>query len=90
VQSIEDLKNTAFSAQRSTFTQCAEYIISECDFITNGHLLPLLDEGADQGRPNGTAAKALKCKTFTVACQSGLQHLILLKVLQLRKLIGKR
>lgn len=64
VQNIEDLKNTAFSAQRSTIAQCAEYIISECDYISNGHLLPLLDEGADQGRPNGTAAKALKCKTF--------------------------
>jgi starch-binding outer membrane protein, SusD/RagB family len=64
VQNIEDLKNTAFSAQRSTFKQCADYIISECDYISNGHLLPLLDEGADQGRPNGTAAKALKCKTL--------------------------
>ena len=64
VQNTEDLQNTAFGSGRSTFTQCAEYIISECDFITNGHLLPLLDEGADQGRPNGTAAKALKCKTL--------------------------
>ena len=63
VQSIDDLENEAFSKGRSSFTDCAEYIIGECDYIINNHLLPLLDEGADQGRPNGTAAKALKCKT---------------------------
>lgn len=63
VQSLEDVDNSAFSKGRSSFTECAEYIISECDYITANHLLPLLDEGADQGRPNGTAAKALKCKT---------------------------
>jgi hypothetical protein len=31
--------------------------------LIDNELLPLLDEGADQGRPNGTAAKAIKCKT---------------------------
>ncbi|MGQ1784892.1 MULTISPECIES: RagB/SusD family nutrient uptake outer membrane protein [unclassified Saccharicrinis] len=63
VDSLEDVRNDAFKAGRSTFKNCAEYIISECDYIIDNELLPLLDEGADQGRPNGTAAKALKCKT---------------------------
>lgn len=63
VQGINDLSNPAFSAGRSSFEDCAKYIIDECDAITDNHLLALLDEGADQGRPNGTAAKALKCKT---------------------------
>lgn len=64
VQNTGDLDKEAFSRGRSTFAQCAGYVISECDAIIDGHLLPLLDEGADQGRPNGTAAKALKCKTL--------------------------
>jgi hypothetical protein len=63
VLDIGDLSNPAFAADRSSFEECANYIIDECDYITDNHLLDLLDEGADQGRPNGTAAKALKCKT---------------------------
>jgi starch-binding outer membrane protein, SusD/RagB family len=63
VQSMDDLNNPAFSASRSSFTKCAEYIIEECDYLIDNELLPLLDQGADQGRPNGTAAKAMKCKT---------------------------
>jgi starch-binding outer membrane protein, SusD/RagB family len=64
VQSIGDLNDPAYKKGRSTFTECAEYIISECDHLITNQLLPLLDQGADQGRPNGTAAKALKCKTL--------------------------
>ena len=64
VQDIEDLDKETFAAGRSTLAECANYIISQCDTIIDGHLLPLLDEGADQGCPNGTAAKALKCKTL--------------------------
>jgi starch-binding outer membrane protein, SusD/RagB family len=64
VQSINDLDGAAFKNGRSTFTESANYVINECNHIINNQLLPLLDEGADQGRPNGTAAKALKCKTL--------------------------
>ena len=63
VQDVDDLNDNAFSAGRSSFSESAEYIIDECDYLIDNELLPLLDEGADQGRPNGTAAKALKCKT---------------------------
>lgn len=63
VVDLDDLKNEAFSQSRSSFAACANYIIAECDSIIINSKLPLLDEGADQGRPNGTAAKALKCKT---------------------------
>jgi starch-binding outer membrane protein, SusD/RagB family len=63
VQTLDDVENEAFKKGRSSFKECADYVISECDYLINNHLLPLLDEGADQGRPNGTAAKALKCKT---------------------------
>ncbi len=63
VQILDDVDNDAFDADRSSFSACADYIISECDYLIDNELLPLLDEGADQGRPNGTAAKAIKCKT---------------------------
>lgn len=63
VQTLDDVGNDAYSVDRSSFTACANYIISECDYLIDNELLPLLDEGADQGRPNGTAAKAIKCKT---------------------------
>jgi hypothetical protein len=66
VLGIGDLSNQAFVAGRSSFEECANYIIGECDYISDNHLLALLDEGADQGRPNGTAAKALKCKTLVL------------------------
>lgn len=64
VEGIGDLSNSAFTEGRASFEACANYIIDECDYLINNELLPLLDEGADQGRPNGTAAKALKCKTY--------------------------
>ncbi|MFB6319120.1 RagB/SusD family nutrient uptake outer membrane protein [Saccharicrinis sp. FJH54] len=64
VEDISDLSNSAFDATRSPFVACAKYIINECDYLIDNELLPLLDEGADQGRPNGTAVKALKCKTY--------------------------
>lgn len=63
VQTLNDVDGNAFATERSSFTMCANYIISECDYLIDNELLPLLDEGADQGRPNGTAAKAIKCKT---------------------------
>lgn len=63
VETMDDIDNEAFQAGRSTFVQCANYIIDECNYLIDAEALPLLDEGADQGRPNGTAAKALKCKT---------------------------
>ena len=63
VQSLEDVGNDTFNVGRSSFTECANYVISECDYLIDNELLPLLDEGADQGRPNGSAAKAIKCKT---------------------------
>lgn len=63
VQNLGDVGSNVYEMQRSSFTECANYIISECDYLTDNELLPLLDEGADQGRPNGTAAKAIKCKT---------------------------
>ena len=63
VQNLSDVNNEAFTAGRATFVQSANYVISECDYLINNELLPLLDEGADQGRPNGTAVKAIKCKT---------------------------
>ncbi len=64
VQDMSDLSNSAFSEGRASFEACANYIIDECDYLIDNELLPLLDEGADQGRPNGTAVKALKCKTY--------------------------
>ena len=64
VQDISDLSNSEFAEGRATFEACANYIIDQCDYVIDNELLPLLDEGADQGRPNGTAAKALKCKTY--------------------------
>ncbi len=64
VQTRNDMNDPAFQAGRSSFNQCAAYIISECDYLIDNALLPLLDQGADQGRPNGTAAKALKTKTL--------------------------
>ncbi len=63
IQTMDDLDDPAFVEGRSSFEECAGYIIDECDYIVDNELLPLLDEGADQGRPNGTAAKAIKCKT---------------------------
>ncbi|MCU4157754.1 RagB/SusD family nutrient uptake outer membrane protein [Carboxylicivirga sp. A043] len=63
IQLMEELDKPAFDASRSSFTDCAEYILSECDYLIDNELLPLLDEGADQGRPNGTAVKAIACKT---------------------------
>jgi len=63
IEGMGDLNDEIESLSRSSFTACANYIIGECDYLIDNELLPLLDEGADQGRPNGTAAKALKCKT---------------------------
>ncbi len=63
LKDLADLNDGNQSLSRSSFVACANYIISECDYIIDNELLPLLDQGADQGRPNGTATKALKCKT---------------------------
>lgn len=61
-----DLENIddQFKNGRSTFTESANYIVNECNALITSKALPLLDAGADQGRPNGTAVKALKCKTL--------------------------
>ena len=59
----DELNDDEFDIGRSSFVECANYIISECDELIEAEALPLLDAGADQGRPNGTAVKALKCKT---------------------------
>ncbi len=66
VEDLGDLNNDIELLSRSSFSDCANYIIDECDYLSNNELLPLLDEGADQGRPNGTAVKALKCKTLVL------------------------
>ncbi|HCC70330.1 MAG TPA: hypothetical protein DEQ09_04155, partial [Bacteroidales bacterium] len=67
VENINDLSKPEFYAQRSTLQTCVDYIVSECDYIIDNNLLPLLDEGADQGRPNGTATKAIKCKSLLLS-----------------------
>lgn len=64
IEDMTGLNDEMGSLSRSSLTACAEYIISECDYLASNNLLPLLDKGADQGRPNGTAVKALKCKTL--------------------------
>lgn len=64
VEDLSDLSNGIYTEERSTFEACANYIIDECNYLESNELLPLLDQGADQGRPNGTAVKALKCKTY--------------------------
>ena len=66
IEEINDLNDEIEALSRSSFVDCANYIIDECDYIIDNELLPLLDQGADQGRPNGTAAKALKCKTLVL------------------------
>ncbi|MBL7968908.1 MAG: RagB/SusD family nutrient uptake outer membrane protein [Prolixibacteraceae bacterium] len=65
-KNIDQLDNTEFKKGRSSFTECADYIIAECNALIDSKALPLLDDGADQGRPNGTAVKALKCKTLVL------------------------
>lgn len=63
-ESYDELNDDEFDKGRSSFVECANYIIAECDALIEAEALPLLDAGADQGRPNGTAVKALKCKTL--------------------------
>lgn len=65
-ETYTELSDEAFDLERSSFADCANYILSECDTLEETQALPLLDEGADQGRPNGTAVKALKCKTLAL------------------------
>ena len=65
VEDFDDLSKPEFREGRSSLAESVDYIVGECDTIIDNHMLPLLDEGADQGRPNGTAAKALKCKALT-------------------------
>lgn len=62
----DELDNDEFRKGRSSFVESANYIIAECNALIEEQALPLLDAGADQGRPNGTAAKALKCKTLVL------------------------
>lgn len=64
VHNIADLQNAEYKVDRSSFEECAQYIIDECNYLIDNEMLPLIDEGADQGRPNGTATKAIKCKTL--------------------------
>lgn len=62
-ETYDELDDDEFDKGRASFVECANYIISECNTLIEAEALPLLDAGADQGRPNGTAVKALKCKT---------------------------
>lgn len=62
-ETYDELNDDEFDKGRSSFVECANFIIAECDALIAEEALPLLDAGADQGRPNGTAVKALKCKT---------------------------
>lgn len=63
-ETYDELNDDEFRKGRSSFVESANYIIAECDAMIEEEALPLLDEGADQGRPNGTAVKALKIKTM--------------------------
>ncbi len=65
-ETYDELNDDEFQKGRSSFVESAHYIISECDALIQEKALPLLDEGADQGRPNGTAVKALKIKTMVL------------------------
>lgn len=65
IEEVKDLSQTNFSSGRSSFSQCADYIIGECNEIIANGGLPLTDLEA-QGRPNQLAVMALECKTLAL------------------------
>ncbi|MBN1131927.1 MAG: RagB/SusD family nutrient uptake outer membrane protein [Bacteroidales bacterium] len=63
IAEYKDISQVSFTSARSSFAECADYIINECDDLLDIGGLPL-SEAEAQGRPNLIAIMTLKCKTL--------------------------